>query len=342
MKREELSSFKNLRQPPKAGALVSNVRLVDVQGEAKMSSPFASMGYQPDNWKAYLEFDICHALPSWTGPVWPGNYIAYYPDTLAASHGSLVHQQLNLRHLIKAYDPENIAQDRIIGCVVATSFPKPPMGGYKVGTDADAAPAISVLACVFKLAQGVNTALGNHQASREKQSVSIETITPHTNIGVLRPSTGELVPILDPTDEFLNAMSKPPKGYSTPIVGKVDGEQLLLVYGMEGNPIEFQGVGMTPRPAEQRAKITSVRAEADHDMVAIRAESVLEAVIGKTVGFNTGRTGIIESVTTDGRAKLPRQLWSIKASQESPVLTIKLPDGSRILRPMLEVGNRIK
>ena len=72
-----------------------------------------------------------------------------------------------------------------------------------MGTDPDAAPCIKALACVFKLAQGVNATLGDHLASRQKQSVSIETTTPHTNIGVLRPSTGELVPILEPTDEIL-------------------------------------------------------------------------------------------------------------------------------------------
>ena len=114
------------------------------------------LGLKADPWKGYVEFELCHALPSIAGPVQEGNYIGYTADTLAMSHGSLEHQQMNLRHLLKSYAPNTISRDRIIGCVVATAFPRKPTGGWPKVSAAGGGktPAVRGVAAIFKLSRG--------------------------------------------------------------------------------------------------------------------------------------------------------------------------------------------
>ena len=79
-----------------ARAQISNMQMVDFSAES--ASPIAQAGLKPDACRGYIEFDICHSLPAIAGPVQAGNYVGYFPETLAASHQSLQHQQFNLNH----------------------------------------------------------------------------------------------------------------------------------------------------------------------------------------------------------------------------------------------------
>lgn len=300
---------------------------------ASDDSPFAGQNFEPDEWKAFIEIEICHSLPNIIGPVQEGNYIGYTPETLAMSHGRLQFQQTNLRHLLKAYDPQNISRDRIIGCVVATYFPKPPVGGWKPFESAENTPAIRALIVLFKLAEGVNGLLGQHLASREKQSVSIESITGLDNIGLWRPSQPDLVvPLLEP-GELIDCISRSESGNL--VVGKFKGEQVVMVYGT-GAPVDFRGVGVTPRPAEGMAKIVSVNAE-EGEMHAIAAERIDELIIGQEINFAAKTKGIVREIVVNGKA------WNgfglgLPASAERPVLKIELisgpSKGRTVLRPM--------
>lgn len=324
------------RQMILRGALMelSNFRMVDVNAE--VSSPFASLGYKPDAWKMYVEFDICHSVPTKIGPVEAMNYVGYFPSTLAVSHASLMHQQFNLGHKLKAYSPKrtgaavegergDVARDRIIGCIVATSFPqRAPNEGWISPANPKGAPAhIRALAVVFKLAEGVAQIMGAHLTSRVKQSVSIECITNLGNIGIMKPSTLEVFPLLDPPDDVLGAMSPPAADYLLPHVGKLNGEQLVVIYGMNGAPVSFRGVGMTPTPAERVAKIVSVAAE-ECELRAIAAAEVGGELVGQTVTFKSGRSGKVEKVHTEGEVRLRGSAWSMKATVEEPVLEIRL------------------
>jgi hypothetical protein len=295
-----------------------NTRLFS-SATAEADSPFAGLGYESDQWKAFIEFEICHALPNVIGPVQEGNYVGYTAETLAASHARLRFQQVNLRHMLKAYDPKNISRDRIIGCVVATFFPKVPASGWKPGIAA--APAIRALAVVFKLAEGVPALLGRHLASREKQSVSIEAITTYDNIGLWRASQPDVIaPLLDP-GELEVAIGKSPGGGL--LVGKdAKGEQVVMVYGIKG-PVDFRGVGVTPRPAEAAAKIVSVQAQSG-ELCAMAAEAVDTLAIGQEIRFATGAVGIVRELVTSGTARGEAGV-RMMATVEKPVMRVELP-----------------
>lgn len=310
-------------------------------------SPFGGLGYTPDRWKAYMEFDICAALPAITGPVSEGFFVGYTPQTLAMSHQSLLHQQVNLNHILKAYESEDGKKgdkDRIVGCVVATYFPKPPMDGWKIGDDPGAAPAIRGMAVIFKLADGVNRVMGDHQTSRKKQSLSIEAITSLDNIGIYLPGRGadKIVPItaIAEHDPILESLELNPMK-----LGKVNGEQGVFVFGM-GRPIELRGVGITPRPAEETAKIVSFDAKKQEidggTMFALAASQVDQELQGRAIKFkSTGRKGVVTKVFTEGKAKLPGYSWGIAATAQDPVLDIELPDKRHVLRTVSSLGAAI-
>lgn len=350
------SNFKR----PDAAASVSSIVELQVEnvqlhqfGEADAAfaagSPFANAGLKADRWKAYMEFDICHSLPLITGPVMEGYYTAYTPQTLAMSHASLLHQQVNLNHLLKAYDAEGdkasgAAKDRIVGCVVATFFPDQPMGGWKAGADSTGpAPSIRACAAIFKLADGVNRMMGDHQTSRKKQSVSIECVTSYDNIGIFLPSRGvdQIVPILDVTEEAMTeALSLDPLK-----IGKINGEQPVFIFGI-GKPVEFRGVGITPRPAEAAAKILSFQAEKKTidggTLIAMAASAIDQNLLEKKVEFRSRRVGVIRAIHTEDKARLKGLSWGIEASVESPVLDIEMPDKRHVLKKMSDVANQIR
>ena len=322
-----------------AAALIENLAMADFTGEA---SPFAGLGFKADAWKAYVTFDICQSLPALAGPVQSGNWVGYFADTLAASHGSLLHQQFNLRHAVKAYNgpvkagqAPAIARDRIVGCVVATSFPKAPRSWMNAQNPDGATGCITACAVIFKLAEGVPKLLGDHLTSRQKQSVSIECITGLDNIGIWQASTRTLAPIDAPPDAFLPALAyedaqgQPYPGL--PHVGQLNGEQHAVVYGLGGRAVSMRGVGMTANPAERTAKITALQAErADCDRYALAAEEVPVALVGREVIFKTGRVGRIVAVTCEGEARLGG--LRMNATPEDPVLRLALPDHRQVLR----------
>lgn len=321
---------------------LQNLKMVEATAEA--GSAAATMGFVPDQWKAFMEFDICHTLPAVLGPVQAGNYIAFQPETIAASYASLCFQQLNLRHAIRQYSVdagnEDVSRDRIVGCIVMTGVPRKPMNGY--GTSQI---CIHATAVVFKLAEGVDRIIGQHLTGRKKQSVSIEVITPPPNIGILRPSTGELHPILNLPEHFEAALSDVGEGF--PHVGKIEGEQLLVIYGLNGNPVSLRGVGMTDNPAELAAKITSITAEAkagskkeigDMDYFAVAAERVDQVLIGQRIHFPKHHTiGVVRKVWREGEAKLKDHLWSKKATPADPVVELRMLDGKGVLKHYSEL-----
>jgi hypothetical protein len=291
---------------------IRNVRLCGAASDFAETA-FAANGYTPDEFAAYITFDMAHTLPGVVlGPVSSGDFIGFLGETLSQSHQRLRRKPLNYRHQMKAYaDPKERLgkRDRIIGCILDTKMDPKPMGGWWSPTNPDGADAcIHCCAVVFKLADGVDKILGNHLASRETQSVSIEVYAQLDNLSVLRPSTREMHPYLALPEEWLPA-TEIVKGRARPRIGKLEGEQLIVVYGGGGKPINFRGTAMTPDPAEKfagtnrpAAEITSVNAE-DMDVMAVAAESVPSLLCGQRMFFeSTGRYGTVQGVVTEGPA----------------------------------------
>lgn len=299
-------------------------------------SPFSKLGYAADASKAYIECEVCHSLPGGrfrgAGGAANGNELGLWADVIAKSHGSLLHQQLNVQHQLAEYsDNKQGKQDRIIGCVVATQIVASKYGGMRGPSNAKGATNawadgadvhISALMVVHKMAKGVHTILGNHLASRTEQSVSIEMECGIDQLGVMRPSTGEAHSFTLMPQEWLDTVAwKDAEGKAVaglPMLGSIDGERLVFTYGMPGDAIEFQGIATTPNPAENKARITRVEASNDGMCLRIAAERVDEAALaGRSVFYkSTGRTGIVAAVLTSGS----RVGW--KATASNPLLQV--------------------
>lgn len=337
---------------------VRNARMLGVNAEA--DSPFAGR-YVPDDTKAFMEIDICHTYPDYLGPVAMdtgdrgvavNNLCCFFPDTLEVSHESLLFQQVNLRHILSFYGSKDapIQSDKIIGCVVATSVPrKPVMKGWRVPGNAEGATAC-IRACVviFKMARGVGPLLAKHLTNREPQSVSIEVTTRFANLGIYHPGEDRITPLTEPDEAwFKSGAVKEVKGARMPLIGKHEGQQMFITYGIDGSPVHFRGVGVTPNPAERAAEIVSVAAEeAGLPMVGIAAERVpgvlASTLVGQKVTFqSTKRVGLITTVHTSGEPRLPGATWSRRASELDPVLEIRMPDHKCVLRNFSELVDRI-
>lgn len=301
------------------------------------TSPFAKLGYKPDAAKAYIECAVCHSLPAGrftgAGGAANGNELGLWASVIAASHGSLLHQQLNIRHQLKTYadDPKN-KHDRIIGCVVATQVVASKSGRMRGPSNVtesmgsswtDGADChIAALMVVHKLADGVNRLLGDHITSREEQSVSIEMECKMQQLGVMNPATGEhhsfasLPDAWAETIQWKDAAGVPYAGL--PVLGSIDGTRLVMTYGNPGDAIAFNGIATTPNPAENKAKITNVLCEDDGSRLRIAAERVDEvALCGRTVRLpKTGREGRVAAVLTQGSR------YGHKATAEAPLLQV--------------------
>ena len=333
MKKSNFNSAQRL--PLLLDVPVGNLQMLGAaDGQA---SPFAGM-FQPDAYKAYIEFDLYHSFPQVIGPTVQGSFVGYHPAVLAKSHRSLLHQQMNLRHMLKAYNPNTVTRDRIVGCVVATSFPREPLTGWKIPDSEDSAPCIHCCAVVFKLAEGVADVIGKHQTSRVTQSVSGETWCDIEDIGIYRPSTREIWSMDTAPDDLLAMVSIEDGSLK---IGQFNGEQLALAYGCTDRTVSLRGVGVTPRPAESTAEITAVYAEHEHDETyAVAAEAVDHSMLaGRVVAWDKGRyCGRVHEVIQSGQASVGG--LSMEAVPENPLLKIMLPGrGGLILKKISQISH---
>ena len=330
------------------GVGISDVQFWTPERQAAADNPFAQLGFKPDNWKAYMDFKINHSMPVVAGPTMSGNYLAYHPAVIGRSYKGLLHQQLNILHSIKQYASEKDRpkkRDRIIGAIVAVYFPPQPMGGWKIPETAEEAPSIRALAVIFKQAEGTHRIIGSHQTSREVWNNSIEVIYPTAEMGVYIPSTREVIPVIDLPADMENVIlrvdekGKPTKDKSGRLqIGKYKGEQLAFAPGCVDGTIEYQGVGMTPNPAEREAEINQILAsgivEGELMSVAASAHPLLMFKRGVLFSDAMGRRikGIVKQVFTDGKAAVPQVPYAREATEENPVLHIVTAAGQNLLR----------
>jgi hypothetical protein len=351
--REELRSAKSERllADLRSDLQASNLQMLGSAGV------FAGR-FKPNDWVSFVEFDICHALPVTAQPAYgTGNVTAFHPATLAMSHEDLLYQQCNLEHLVKAHDPKNITHDRIIGCVVATSFPPEPEGGWTIPDSKAEAACIHCCAAVFKVAQGAVEMLNEHVSEERKWSVSIEVMgRAMDQMGLYRPSTKELFPLLDAPDAWFDALAR--NDQKRLCVGKLTcGEQLALVYGGTGNKVMFQGVGFTGTPASLEAQITAVQLSAmrpegrsekaegrrgdiittPEGVCAVQMSAVDTALARSVIGKRFPGAELVD-MTSAGPAWAPGRRFYMEATPTDPVAQIRLPRGAVILKRMSELA----
>jgi hypothetical protein len=240
--------------------------------------------FVPDDTKGFFQFQMAHGFPM--GRTAYGT--ALHPGTTAKSWPSLKYQNLNYEHNIRAYhqgEKNNNVEDRILGTIVAASYPQTPTGGWKVppinslGTNMialnSATPAITGVASFAKLATAMSKVVGDHQTGRHKYSVSMEV---RYNLGesgfavAMKPGgkarSGtpddlakagfEYWPFNDAPEEVMATFSQG----KNRIVKDYRGRQASMLMGglPDNGSVHFCGMGLVKFGAEKPAAITQMAA----------------------------------------------------------------------------------
>lgn len=223
----------------------------------------------PDRYTSFVEFHLSHAFPVVTV-----DGMGIHPQVVANSYRSLLWKVFNLGHIIRSYDPEEHARDRILGSIIGVEFPSLPVGSnrWKVQASRAEAPGIRAVAVMHKQAEGVDKILGQHQSGRRKWTVSRENDYYLEDSGFLIKSLE--TPWVKETPEDLARM-----GYSycacvdapeellscyDPKLGKVkrtfNGATVVLLLGGLNGTVQFKGTGLTPLGKEAEAEVNQMMA----------------------------------------------------------------------------------
>jgi hypothetical protein len=191
-----------------------------VPTQAEFAEGALSGMYRPDDWNAFVTYKVNHSLPVVAGPLASGNYTAYHPLTIQRSYKSLLWKQNNMNHKLRSLDASNRQPDSICGCVIGVQFP--PGNWNAIPATPEEAPAMTVVATVFKQAQGVSKMIGEHLSSKRKWSVSLETVFDIMEAAIWLPKSRRIVPMEQVAEdaEMLKGITRRPGGF---LFGRVGG-----------------------------------------------------------------------------------------------------------------------
>lgn len=226
----------------------------------------------PDKTKSYVEFRLSHGFPVVTSDL-----TCLHPNTVRNSYQSMLHQVFNLGHIMKSYDPEQNARDRILGTVVAVEFTGPYAGSntnIPLQADRAKAPGIRGIAVMHKRAEGVDRILGGHQSGRRKWTVSMENMfSMETSSFLVRDEKNELCADWETPDDLkrlgwchIPCVQAPDKlaecfdDKRVRIGSKWGKRDVLLMAGGLNGTIHYQGVGLAMVGKEPEAEVTTMMA----------------------------------------------------------------------------------
>ena len=232
--------------------------------------------FQPDGFKGYFPFTVATGFPS--GRTAYG--IGIHPQTVANHYRTLLHQHSDSDHKMKFNDPANPnAEDKILGAIVAVSFPRPPNGaeGWKI-TD-QPAPAIKGVGVFWKNAAATMRAFSKHMMGNHRSSVSMDLFYGHEDSGfAIKGGEGEFaettpkefseagyqyVPYAQAPKELRECfVQMKPKGEKSKTTGGEDvvknykGRQVTFLAGGSGaGMIAFAGLAVVRYGAEPTAAL---------------------------------------------------------------------------------------
>ncbi len=125
--------------------------------------------FTPDPYNAYVEFFLSHAFPVVTC-----DNTAIHPQVVANSYHTMRGKVFDLAHIIRAYNPEENARDRVLGTIMEVEFPPMPAGGWKVQGNKTKAPGIRAVAVMHKQLEGVKQILSRYADRSVRWTVSME------------------------------------------------------------------------------------------------------------------------------------------------------------------------
>lgn len=228
--------------------------------------------FTPDETKSYVEFRLSHGYPVTTSDL-----TCLHPNTVRNSYASMLHQVFNLGHIMKSYNPDEHARDRMLGSVVGVEFNGPHAGtrtSITLQGERTKAPGIRAVAVMHKQAEGVDRILGGHQSGRRKWTVSMENMFSMDSSGFLvrdeqQELSGEFATPTDLTElgwTYVPCTSAPEKlaecfdENRVKIKAKWGKRDVLLMIGGLNGKIHYQGVGLTPLGKEPEAEVTAMMA----------------------------------------------------------------------------------
>lgn len=254
----------------------------------------------PDETKAYLQFKL--------GGSWPGRTAygtALHPGTAANSHLTLLHQQVNDRHLLRVHSDKPQARNHFIGAVVALDYPRTPAGGWKMTADPKAAPIITAAATLFKQADEVPEILKQHLGGIHQWSVSQELYHSRRESGFvvselnqLPPPERDLAGTRAPEDfRALNLGWVPWLEAPADLIACYDeerqmvarpwhGSQVTVLCGGINGGVHWGGAAMVPYGAEREAEVMHLLARQpegeaeDYHHFLLEAKKTVDALAG--------------------------------------------------------------
>jgi hypothetical protein len=210
----------------------------------------------PDDATAYVQFRLAHSLPSVT------TYgTSLHPGTVANSYRTMLHKVFNFAHQMKAYDPEKIPRDRILGSIIDVEFTGAPEedGSYSVPKSTKDAPGIRAVATLHKAAEGSPKIIGLQKGGRVSWEVSLEAMWRLTESAWALPADGgwEFIPWAEAAEDLQACWNKKKRAVDRDFNGV---RPVLLMGGVAGR-VQFIGVGLVPRGAEPTNQVEHFFAE---------------------------------------------------------------------------------
>ncbi len=249
----------------KSTLVASRVRCA---GESRLE--LGGESFVPDGSKAYFEFWCAHSFPVITT-----DGTAVYPSVVDRSHRTMLHQVINLGHLMEAYGTS--AQDRVLGSVVGIEFPEMPEGGWGLPGSVEASPGIHGVGVLHRACKGVPRILEMQHSGERAWAVSMEVEFYRSECAFLvrRDSLSKLGCSEQGPDEFKAAgwsvydyEGAPPMLQNTlvngmPVVAtEHQGSVVFLAGGLRGN-VHFSGLALTLMGKEPTAKAGRFTASMD-------------------------------------------------------------------------------
>lgn len=229
--------------------------------------------FTPDDTRGFFQFQLASGFPK--GATVYGT--ALHPTVTGNSWPSIMYQNVNYEHRVKAYHPKDSnIEDRFLGSVVAASYPRAPHQGWKISAASEVVPAISGVASFAKLATAMSQVIGQHKGGRHQWTVSMEVRYDYTKAGFLVALNGskqiasgtpddiaqagfEWFPWADAGAELQACFSVE----KNRIIKNYKKRQPWLMMGGLSGEVKFCGVGLVRYGAEPTAKINQMAASGE-------------------------------------------------------------------------------
>lgn len=225
--------------------------------------------FAPDPYNAYIEFFLSHAFPVVTC-----DNTAIHPQVVANSYHTMRGKVFDLAHIIRAYNPQENARDRVLGTIMEVEFPETPAGGWKVQADKTKAPGIRAVAVMHKQLEGVKQILSRYADRSVRWTVSMEQDYFEEDSGFLVKGKKGVEAFAQSTPEDLATLGyvyvpfiAAPRGLiecfngeESRVEKQFQGQSVIILFGGLNNALFYKGAGLTPEGKEEEARVSQMLA----------------------------------------------------------------------------------